>query len=98
MIKINKSKLLKIILFSLIIISIFSIIFYNYDYTHFNGLNKDDDNNDKLFNRIYFTVTTLSSAGYGDITPKSKDIKILSIILQFILITGLMGGLITIFG
>ena len=97
MIKINKSKLSKIVLFSLIIISIFSVIFYNYDHTHFDGLNKNNDNN-KLFNRIYFTVTTLSSAGYGDITPKSKEVKLLSIILQFILITGLMGGLITIFG
>lgn len=97
MIKINKSKLSKIILFSLIIISIFSATFYNYDHTHFNGLNENNDDN-KLFNRIYFTVTTLSSAGYGDITPKSKIVKLLSIILQFILITGLMGGLITIFG
>ena len=95
--KINQSKLLNIVVFSLVVVIIFSIIFYNYDYTHFNGLNEKNDTN-KLFNRIYFTVTTLSSAGYGDITPKSNEIKIISIILQFILITGLMGGLITIFG
>jgi len=97
MIKINKSKLAKIILFSLIIITIFSFLFYRYDYSHFNGLNENNDK-EKLFNRIYFTVTTLSSAGYGDITPKSKEVKLLSIILQFILITGLMGGVVTIFG
>ena len=95
--KINQSKLLNIVAISLFVVIIFSIIFYNYDYTHFNGLNEKNDTN-KLFNRIYFTVTTLSSAGYGDITPKSNEIKIISIILQFILITGLMGGLVTIFG
>ena len=50
---------------------------------------------DKLFHRFYFTITTLSSAGYGDITPKTMPVKIISSILQFILIISLMSGFVT---
>mgnify|MGYP006141683623 CR=1 FL=1 len=97
MIKIKKEKILNIMTLSFIIILGFSIIFYNYDHTHFNGLNEKNDTN-KFFNRFYFTITTLSSAGYGDITPKSIEVKVFSIILQTILIGGIMGGLFSLFG
>ena len=54
------------------------------------GFEESDDKTfiDKLFNRLYFTMTTLSSTGYGDTIAKSKEMKINSMILQFILIVG----------
>ena len=64
-----------------------------FDHTHFNGIDEEHES-DKFFHRLYFTITTLSSAGYGDITPKTTEIKILSIIIQFILIISLLGGIV----
>ena len=34
----------------------------------------------RLFNRLYFSVTTGTTLGYGDIYPKSNSVKILSMI------------------
>jgi voltage-gated potassium channel len=44
----------------------------------FNGLTPHGDN---LINATYFTVVTLSTVGYGDITPKTSVAKIFVIIL-----------------
>lgn len=95
----NSKKILKLILFGVTIILIFTIIFCMFDHTHFIGLEEEDDNDilNKMFHRLYYTMSTLSSAGYGDITPKSYPIKIVSILLQLILIVSLMSGLINLF-
>jgi len=85
--------ILKLLIFSSIIILLFTSIFYMFDHTHFNGIDEEHES-DKFFHRLYFTITTLSSAGYGDITPKTTEIKILSIIIQFILIISLLGGIV----
>ena len=86
---------IKIIVASACFILLFTLYLLIYDSTHFSGFEESDDKtiHDKLFNRLYFTVTTLSSTGYGDTTAKSKIMKINSMILQFILIVGVMGGL-----
>lgn len=34
----------------------------------------------RLFNRLYFSVTTGTTLGYGDIYPKSNSVKLLSMI------------------
>ena len=85
----------------LIIIGIFVLVFFTlilslFDHTHFNGIKKEDDRHlhKKIFNRFYYTISTLSSAGFGDITPKSYPTKIISTILQFILIVSVMSGVI----
>jgi len=97
--KINKriKQILKLILLGLVIILIFTGIFSFFDHTHFIGLDKKEDENleNRIFHRLYYTISTLSSAGYGDITPNSYTIKIISVLLQFILIVSLMSGLIT---
>lgn len=89
----------KLIILGFLILTIFTIIFSLFDYTHFIGINEEEDKNIqiKIFNRFYYTVTTLSSAGYGDIVPKSNILKFISILLQFILIISLMSGLINLF-
>ena len=64
----------------------------NYDHSHFNGFSKENDMENKFFNRLYFTTTTFSSTGYGDVSPKSNDVKLLSIILQFSLVIIMLSG------
>ena len=61
-----------------------------YDNTHFNGFTEDNDIKNKFFNRLYFT--TFSSTGYGDVSPKSIDVRIISMILQFSLVIILLSG------
>ena len=77
------------------IICVFIIIFYQYDHTHFNGFDEkeDADNTQKVLNRLYFTMTTFSSTGYGDVSPNSMQVKIITMILQFILVIAMLGGI-----
>ena len=65
---------MKLLILGLTTILLFSCIFYLFDHTHFNGIEKLMKKN-KFFHRFYFTITTLSSAGYGDITPKLCQLK-----------------------
>ena len=71
-----------------IILSIFTIILSFLDKTHFNGLENTDDNNiiQKLTDRLYLVTTTLSSVGYGDISPKSNIAKYVIILIQLCVI------------
>lgn len=86
-------KIFNLSLLSLIIILIFSSIFYLFDHNHFDGYTIEEDRQDRLLNRIYFTVTTFSSTGYGDVAPKSRIVKILSMLLQFMLILTVVGSI-----
>ena len=85
---------LKISGFSLLFILCFTTFLLLFDYTHFLGFDEEEDNTlpKKYFNRFYFTVTTLSSTGYGDTTAKTKEMKMISMFLQFILIVSVIGG------
>ena len=53
---------------------------------HFKGLAPELDTSltQKLFNRLYFTALTMSTTGYGDITPRSGTAKACVIILMFV--------------
>ena len=88
----NTKRIVKCSKLVFIIISIFVFIFSLFDHTHFYGLNKKNDSklNERIFNRLYFTVTTLSSANYGDIAPITTITKFITMILQIIIIVGVL--------
>lgn len=73
-----------------IVLCIFTGIFYTLDHTHFSGITEEEDKEHKLFNRFYFAMTTASSAGYGDIYPKSVDARTFSILLQLLSTIGII--------
>ena len=75
--KINFKKTKEIFLEVFLIITIFVIILSFFDHTHWNGIEEEEDKSiiKKLFNRYYFITTTVSSVGYGDISPKSYICK-----------------------
>ena len=59
-----------------------------YETKDWKGLeeNEDDTLVKKYFNRLYFTMISFSSIGYGDITPKTLSLKIITCILAIIVI------------
>lgn len=78
---------------------LFSVVFiyltFGWNSEEWNGL--DDTNDvtfeDKFINRMYFTFVTFSTAGYGDISPKSKKLKLISCTVAFIMIIEIMNFL-----
>lgn len=59
------------------------------DSAHFNGIAAQDDSTlaQKLANRAYYTLTVLSTVGFGDISPKSKTCRsVTSILLLAVLV------------
>ena len=67
-----------------------------HDSSSFNGLD-NESSDDKFMNRLYFTMTTVSTVGYGDISPRSNTAKVLTISLQAIVTIGLVTTLLSIF-
>ena len=51
------------------------------DYRHFHGIERMEDIYwlDAFLNRFYFVLTTFSTIGYGDITPRTKRARLLTI-------------------
>ena len=80
----NKKNIIGFITFYVLIILVFSIIYYiigshNFNYKHYH-LNKH-----YFLDCVYFSTVTNSAVGYGDITPKTKLAKII-VIIQILLI------------
>ena len=68
--------------------TIFALILCNYDHTNWLGITEQEDNTfyKKFFNRFYFTSTTYSTAGYGDISPKTIRARIMVMVLQTLIL------------
>jgi len=78
----NKIKLIKIIIISIICSTLFFSLF---NHKHWTGIREEKDKTitDKIFSRLYFTMTTFSTTGYGDIYPTSNILKSFVMIIQF---------------
>lgn len=83
------SKIVKKVIFPFSVLILTNIVFavaYLLFCNHSDDWNGMDDQNDslhvKLFKRVYFSMTTMSTVGYGDISPKSIKARML-VMLQF---------------
>ena len=86
----NRSNIIKIsIYFGAMMV--FLVILLAFDHSHWNGIDEEKDQTigDKLMNRFYFLSATLSTAGYGDITPNTNITKIIVIVIQLFVTIGL---------
>ena len=83
-----KSNLLKVTYFVTITL-IYGIIYYYLtrgENDHFNGL----DSNSTIIDCFYFSFTTFSTVGYGDISPKSTLARCLVVSHQMIMLMDLI--------
>ena len=71
-------------LFNFVLVFIFACIYY-FIREQFNGLNKDSS----FLDCIYYSSTTMSSVGYGDIFPITNTSKIMVVIQQFLVLIGI---------
>ena len=78
------------ILTSIIVIILFGFIYsVSTDSDEWHGLSHYD-NKQNLFDLIYFSSTTFSTAGYGDIRPLSKKARTLVILEHIIVIASIL--------
>ena len=65
---------------------------FGFDHTKWNGIDEAEDDTwwKKMFNRFYFTTITYSTIGYGDISPKSKFLRFLTICFTFVMVIELL--------
>ena len=66
---------------------VIAYMFFCRDYRHFTGISKKEDVRfwDAFLNRFYFVIITFATIGYGDISPKSKTARILTISIILII-------------
>ena len=60
------------------------ILLINLDYPNYTTLNYSDSNKRKYLTGFYFSLTTILTVGYGDVTPLNKNERLYSIILMII--------------
>ena len=91
--KINYPKLKEQLIETCIIVAVCTVIFICFDHTHWKGVDEEQDKKigDKILSRFYFTTTTISSVGYGDISPKSNACRIVVSILQLFIVIHIIG-------
>jgi hypothetical protein len=85
-------KVIKHTVIFFVIIIVYAVICYfllNSD-KHWSGIDYSDEDENKSFNRffdfLYFSSTTYSTAGYGDVYPKSVQSRLLTLMVQFSLL------------
>ena len=76
-------KVIYFIILSLIFALVYFLIDSLSETDHFNGLDTKTSN---FFDYWYFSFTTFSTVGYGDISPKSGTARVMVVLQQVILL------------
>lgn len=56
---------------------------------HFNGLEYERIG-ERLINRLYFVMTTVSTVGYGDISPKTPFARLVGITIMSLMLVSVI--------
>jgi hypothetical protein len=79
-------KLIMLIIFHIIINLLFSGIYFGIGHKNFNGL----DSNSSFLDYFYFSMTTSSCIGYGDISPSTNISKMIVIFHQLLVLLNIV--------
>lgn len=78
-----------LIIIHIVINLIFSGIYFGLGHKNFNGL----DSSSTFLDYFYFSMTTSSTIGYGDISPSTMNSKIVVIIHQLLILINIVSFL-----
>lgn len=74
----------------LLLVLFFSILFtiFGYDSKDWNGLEEEQDKtlSQKIFNRCYLSMISVSTIGFGDITPRTPVLKCIMMIYSLLIL------------
>jgi hypothetical protein len=81
----TSTRLHRILMKLFLLMLVFSCIFSTFDSAHWKGIEPEDDVNafERFMTRLYFTSSTMSTVGYGDIVPKTHICRNVVVALQF---------------
>ena len=69
----------------LTILVLLTAILCYYDASHFNGIPGMETSSTKFINRLHLATATVSTVGYGDISPKSSEVRLICILAQILM-------------
>lgn len=61
-----------------LLVGVFCCLTFTLDHTHWNGIDEEETIEKRLENRLYYVMTTMSTVGYGDISPKSSEARLIT--------------------
>ena len=86
----DKAKLVKMEKNIMILAFSFAIIFtiFGYNTADWNGISEEEDKTlyQKIFNRLYLSMVSISTIGFGDISPKTKILRLLMMIYIILIV------------
>ena len=86
----NYNSVYNVILFNIILILIFASIYYYYgDTEHFYYPELDTKDRLNYLDCVYYSAITQTTVGYGDITGKSTNIRLVNCLQLFLMIVSL---------
>jgi len=68
------------------VVVVFTAILHQLGPEHFSGLDDEDpdDPRERVFHRLYMVMTTLTTVGYGDVYPKSRIARAVTMALMLV--------------
>lgn len=91
----TSSKLVRYIFYFIVLLLVSTVFLMAFDETHWNSSGAINHQTDQsiiqaFINRLYFLSTTISTSGYGDITPVSNSLKLTVVFIQIIVTIGVI--------
>lgn len=86
------AKYLAVYLTFCLLFAVILMIFCRDGPKHFRGIAEEQDYHDleAFFTRVYFSVSTSTLVGFGDITPKSRVARLIAMIALLIIVANIL--------
>ena len=82
----------------LTILVLLTLVLMLFPHSDFNGITEEDEKTQgKILPRFYLAISTVSTVGYGDISPKTAAARLVCIIAQLFMLLEIHSSLRTVY-